>query len=263
MGHYNNAASDPGYWIGALVVGAAFVAIAFPVALLIAVIWLGIKFWKVFNTKEVVPETVPEPEVEKPANTGKKFRKHVDIGPAAVDVWFHPESGVAKRVLRVRDEALAAQLGGKKLKLPELEYISPDDVEDIVERTISEVQAKLGTTTIAPAVAPVTAPATPAKAAKRKGAAAKTTHVGEALRFGMEEKDGKDGPYRTFCLYIFDRDAGAEHEVGRGVDLERAIKEAGVNPGDMVKVASLGRTAVTLGNGTAGYKNLWSVEKVK
>lgn len=262
MGHYNNAASDPGYWIGALVMGAVFFVVATPIVILVVSIWLAVKLWKAFTTKDAVPVTEPESAVEEASSTGKPFRKHVDIGAAAVDVWFHPESGVAKRVMRIRDEALAAQLGGKKLKLPEVEFIDPGDVEDIVARTISEVQAKLGPSPIASNVESVKV-AIPPKAEQRKAAAAKTTHVGEIIRYGTEAKDGKDGPYRTFCLYIFDRDAGAEHEVGRGVDLERAITEAGVNPGDMVKVKSLGRTPVTLGDGSTGHKNLWSVEKVK
>lgn len=259
MGNYGY---PPGYWIGGLVMATILLVVAAPVALAVGLVWGGSIIYKACTAKEEGPATEPESNVENEASVNTKFRRHFDIGKAVVDVWFHPEEGVAKRVMRIRDEALAEQLHGKKHKLPDVAYSDTGDVEKIVEQTISEVQAKLGNVTMLstsrnPSVKPVV------KIDKRKAASAKTTHTGEVIRYGMEEKEGRDGPYRTFSLYIFDQDAGAEHEVGRGVDLERAIKEAGVIPGDTVKVESLGQTEVNLANGTTGKKNLWSVQIVR
>ncbi len=186
----------------------------------------------------------------------KKFRKHIDIGNAAIDVWFHPDEGLAKRVVRIRDKALAEKFG-EKLNLEEIEVVNFDEVDGIVEQTVREVKEKFSIGDTAKAV---TTPPRERKSTRTKAKAA-TSYTGEIIRFGMETREGKEGKYDTFALHLFDDQAGAPHELC-GTDLQRAIKEAGVQPGDTVKVESLGRTQVPLGNGRTGFKNLWSVSKV-
>lgn len=276
------------HFLGFIIGGIIILIVAAPIALLIGTLialkkamdWMKAEKEATKEAIEAAKATEEESEVANvvesessaaavPAEPGKTFRKHINLGEAAVDVWFHPDSGVARRTVRINDKALAEQ-HGEKFKLPEIQYIEAGDVETIMQQTIGEVKTKLGLTATAAKVVKASKIAKTAKVAKtvavgtevpRAHAKAQSSYTGEILRLGMEEKDGREGPYQTYTLHIFDQQAGAPHQLC-GTDLERAVKEAGVAPGDRVTVESLGRTQVTLGNGKAGHKNLWSVSKV-
>lgn len=267
----SNYNTPPAAAIFGMLIAGLLVILAFgPVALAFGLIYLVKKLIDWYRMKEAAnEESAAEDEVTQQV-TDKKYRKHVDVGDAAVDVWFHPETSVAKRTIKIRDKALAEQLGSNKLKLSDVEFLDPNEVDAIVAQTISEVKAKLegkGAKIVAPE-----APAKPAKAKAKQKTVEKGTstprvvnsHTGRIISFGVEEKEGKGdrkGNYHTFCLQIHDQQAGAPREMC-GVELQRAVKNAGVKPGDLVRVDFHGKTLVSLPNEESAYKNLWSVQKV-
>lgn len=203
------------------------------------------------------------------------YRQHVDLNFAGVDVWVYPRMGITRRTVRVKDAALVEKFG-RRVKLEDV-TIKGTNVQEIVEATTREVRNLLAPNTALPTESVTKQIESSsdrrdkarAKAHKqereqrqqlRPKAKARASYSGEVIRYGLEEKDGRKGPYMTFCLHILDSEAGAPHQLS-GVDLERAIKEAGVAPGDQVVVESLGRASITLDDGSAGYKNLWNVRK--
>jgi hypothetical protein len=70
-------------------------------------------------------------------------------------------------------------------------------------------------------------------------------------------KDGLGKP--SFCV-VLRKDTGNETKYW-GSDLERASREAGIIPGDTVRLAKYPQVKVRVGNRTVS-KNIWTVEKV-
>lgn len=218
------------------------------------------------SASDDTPEAKPES-----AASAKKYRKHADLGQAVVDVWFDPEAGKTKRTVRVRDEKLAETLGAK-FQLPEIDYIDEGEAEAIMEQTINEVKAKLEGRPFTAEVRSVKPkPKKPeGKPAGKTGSVPKgpprlkpkSRHTGEILHYGPERKiDGKGSEYETFALHLLDKTTTETHEMC-GVDLQRAIRESRVKIGDQVAIEFLGKTQVTLPDGSTGNKNLWSVSKI-
>ena len=205
--------------------------------------------------KEAPEETAEKSATSNEGNELKPFRKHVDIGDAKIDVWVHPDKGLIKRTVRVHNKELAAK-HGEKFNLPQLDLVDPDSVEEIVEQSVREVRDKFGVASTVKAGMPERE-----RKPRQKRAKATASYTGEVIRYGMETHDGKTGQYESFTLHLFDTEAAAPHEM-HGADLQRAIKEAGVVPGDQVKVEILGSTPVALGAGKTGNKTLWSVSKI-
>lgn len=248
------------YLLGGLLVALMMLVAAIPVAILTGIVIAFTMVRKLLAKKEATNETVEENAVEEEVKTQsgqrKKFRKHVDIGDAAVDLWFHPEEGVVKRVVRFHNKKLAEE-HGEKLKLPEIDLIDIGAADALVAQTVDEIRSKFSIGHAAKVAQPAGK-----RAAAIPQAKASASYTGKIIRFGMETHDGNGGKkFEAFTLHLFDAQAGAPHEL-RGADLQRAIKEVGARPGDMVKVDSLGRTPVSLGEGKTGFKNLWSVVKV-
>jgi hypothetical protein len=142
---YRGYASDPGYWIGAIVVGALFFAVAAPIALAVGFIWVMKKVYDAFYPKEVTQEQTADVEenARSEAAARNNFRKHVNIGAAAMDVWFHPAKGVARPVLRIRNKRLAERMGGEKFNLAEIAYRATGDEDEVVAKAASAAKAML------------------------------------------------------------------------------------------------------------------------
>lgn len=258
MGYYQPMTASG--FVGILVAAMVILIVATPVAIVIGLGFAILKVWELVQQSKTKEEPVATgaPEVPDEADATQErnaFRKHVDIGDAGIDVWFHPSKGVIKRTVRVRNKELVAK-HGEKFNLPQLDLVDPDNVEEIVEQSVREVRDKFGIGTTVKAGTPERE-----RKPRQKRAKATTSYTGEVIRYGMETHEGKTGQYESFTLHLFDTEAAAPHEM-HGADLQRAIKEAGVVPGDQVKVEILGSTPVALGAGKTGNKTLWSVSKI-
>lgn len=231
------------YYTAIMVTVVLLLIIAVPLAILLGSVTAISHIAKRLFRKKTTIEAKEEYE---PAKNGKNsFRRHVNMGNIAVDVWFYPDKNLIKRVVRIRDKVLAEKYG-RKLNLDSIEDADFNEADSIVEQTVREVKNKFRIKTTK---AVVNLPRT------------NIAYTGEVIRFGMETREGKDGKYDTFVLHLLDDQVDAPHEL-RGSDLQRAIKEAEVQIGDAVKVESLGRTPVQLGNSKTGFKNLWAITKI-
>lgn len=288
MGHYQ--VMPPMFFVGFMATVILILIFAAPVALtggMVAAVVYVAKKMKARKTEQAAPTAQSDSTASTRfiqeaggyrAEYDGAYRQHVDLGVAGVDVWVYPRMQMVRRTVRIKDATLAEKFG-QRMKLEDvmLEGVS---VQDIVTTTTGEVRNLLSIASSAhtESVKKVDGGNVDRKARARikahkqereqsqnqrqrqLKAKAKASYVGEVIRFGMEEKNGREGPYQTFCLNLLDTEAGAPHQLS-GVDLERAIKDAGVTPGDKVVVENLGRTSITLGDGSTGYKNLWNVRK--
>lgn len=85
-------------------------------------------------------------------------------------------------------------------------------------------------------------------------------YQGTLVRAGVERRTGVKNPYDCYCVTFVDKALDHEQQVW-GTDLERAIDEAGVVPGDRVRIVLVGETPVNH-RGRSSMKKIWSVEKV-
>lgn len=181
------------------------------------------------------------------------------------NVHLHLANQVIKRVLTpagfVYEEARKAK-AGKKGKSP--------------ERGASAAPVQTP-----PARAPqVAAPSVPAQAATAREvertksspsatsasqgvvSSAKTghTYVGKLVAAGEVEKKGADGIYTTFEATLL-LDGGGELPMC-GVELRRALEQAGAKVGQQVTITPMGKVPFSLPKGGEGHKNLYKVENL-
>jgi hypothetical protein len=147
------------------------------------------------------------------------------------------------------------------------------------ERHVAEQSAKKAIPVTAPAVKPAptvvekTAPrevseqidqgppeVRPAKPKLVPRAVQGMVYEGTIVESGQTWKHGPTGTYRTFVLTIND---GRTEVPLTGTELERLVRETGVEVGDKVRVVSMGRCPVDVpGQAKPHYKNLYQLTRI-
>lgn len=85
-------------------------------------------------------------------------------------------------------------------------------------------------------------------------------YIGTLLSCGVETRTGVRVPYECYCVTIHDENLKSENQLW-GTDLERAVQESSVMPGDRIKVAMIGETPVAVA-GQSKRKKVWQIEKL-
>lgn len=202
---------------------------------------------------------------------------------AAVVFWFY--DGQVKRSIRMHNAKLLKKYG-RSVQLPSLTLESKDfssrskeELDEIIVRSVHDAVAFLDTDqnaaldkqhVIVRQEKPSTQKAeTPKVEAQSEDDAAKLSqtskpevhaeHVGILEKFGMEKSFYGGKPTQRYAVLIKDvRQGGAPVEL-MGADLERAIREADVARGDVIKISHIGHAEVGKGKHP---KKIYSIQKM-
>lgn len=116
----------------------------------------------------------------------------------------------------------------------------PEPMQEMVAETVAE------------------APVKPFK--KKRTPRLKVAYRGVFLEAGSVQRNKGKRSFNHFRVLLHDDKLGADIPLW-GVDLERAIEEAGVSPGDRIEAGIVGDTEVLI-HGSAKEKVIWSVTKI-
>ena len=215
----------------------------------------------------------------------------ISVRGASIRMWFYPNQGIVKRTVRMTSKATEQRVGAKRLQLADLEVTFPRGLAAAVDQTKAEVNEilkvlpgegektrksvpkPLPAVKQEPAILPQTPPTAsdpvstfsepecsspPSKSEAREPRVKEAVFRGELLSYGYSSCG--DGPekYRVYCLDLLEESVGSKHQV-RGMDLERAIKDAKVKVGDRIEVAQVGSVKTA----KKRNMNLFSIQKLK
>jgi hypothetical protein len=210
-------------------------------------------------------------------------------GVGYLTLWAFQGKGVVMCQLVITRRDLAARIGAARVPMEELPWpkgTSLDVIEDAaVDKARSLLKRRVGrlpatelpqvevarTAVPAPAQAPVDVPAAVPSRAVRKPAARPYVHMptggsGRATRgvlryAGMAHLVRDDGKAtQHFAADVEVPGVGVSRIWG--IDLQRALGEAGARPGDTVEIVRTGRSPVPLPHGGIGEKNHFAVEVI-
>lgn len=204
-------------------------------------------------------------------------------------VYTYPDKGMARRVFKVTNRALASALKRERWYMDDVTFdplIGVRPILDQMGRDCAKLMNQPGQTPVREKTAakskpmgtrPVAAAAPTTKAPAAQ--AAKATEVAETISptivtpnhsravkgqiyagrvttAGMTNRGGYGGkaPYQTFCLTIHD---GKVETPLFGAELQRQASDMQIQPGDQVRVVYMGQEALPNGN----TRNLYQVTK--
>ena len=217
----------------------------------------------------------------------------INVRGASIRMWFYPNQGIVKRTVRMTSKATEQRIGAKRLQLADLEVAFPKGVAAAVDQTKAEVSEILKVTpeegrktskavpkpppTVerGPVILPPTPPlepepesvqtfsepessSPPSKSEERAPRVKEAVFRGELLSYGYSQCGEGEEKYRVYCLDLHEESVGSKHQV-RGMDLERAIKDAKVKIGDRIEVAQVGSVKTA----KKRSMNLFSIQKLK
>lgn len=185
--------------------------------------------------------------------------KVLDDG-AILRIFFYPKAGVARRRLIQ---------GGERIQMEDLSY---SDKAKVIEQTLVELKqankAVLGTGNTAPVVQNSPMPAEknmskqkPDIPIEMQPPKKEVSYRGMLAKCGVERREDVSLPYDCYCIHLADQLLGVVNKLW-GTDLQRAVQQAGVEPGDTIEVSVVGETPVFSG-GKAKTKKVWSIVKLK
>lgn len=211
-------------------------------------------------------------------------------------MWFYlyPRKGVAKRVFKVIDVELAKALKRERYFMSDAPYDPIRGIEPLRKAMLVEVQALLGKREVkardtVEAKAPKGPPPPAVKAAEPavkapepaqqaqapqafQAATASLPDLDAAARpvkgvpyegivtvARMTTRQGRSGPYQSFCLTLND---GAKEIPLYGAELQRAVQDIGLRPGERAKVVFMGKQRIDIpGQTEPGWMNLYQVSR--
>jgi hypothetical protein len=173
---------------------------------------------------------------------------------------FYPKAGVVRRRL-IKD--------GKRVQMDDMSY---SDKTAAIERTLDEIKQGnkpvLGTGNTAPVIQNSPVPSNKIEPVQKQ-----ETHIemrppkkevsyrGVLAKCGIERREDVSSPYDCYCIHLADQLLGVVNKLW-GTDLQRAVQQSGVEPGDAIEVSVVGETPVFSG-GKTRTKKVWSIVKLK
>lgn len=236
-----------------------------------------------------VPPEAPVLPQDLPVGVSDRVKTASIHGPGGVLlgvlwVYTYPNQGTAKRLFKVLDRGLARALGRDRYFFPDVPFEPKRGVDAIMSGLRGEVAKLLdqrkpirkerpAKAQPAMAVNPVAEPPAQAVPAPARTAPdpvrsiVAPTHrrqvmgevfAGRVTLAGLTNKQGKDGPYKTFCLTIHD---GAKEIPLFGAELERQAVDLKIQAGDKVRVVFMGKQPVEIPGKPTSFKNLYQVTR--